>query len=268
MGSDHFKKMDQYSLLDILTNSDFKISVKPQEVAKNIASYLNSKGASVNLYKNCPVNNAANTLCKKYRAKKLSKEKFMEKERDWLSKISFSPFIMSVHHVSVPAEEPCLSTSPPLTLPSVPEDTMLPSLSDSTDSYAEISPWVEMMTKEMINLSTNDMFKDALIYCMDGMISFPRAMVALIYPSFYSLLCEREEDTITLLMPQSRQSEVMNRIQIFFTRSSTDVSGYQQWQDCLQPTGKEQKNILLLLLLLIPLLWFYLKILFCVSNVK
>ena len=189
MGSDHFKKMDQYSLLDILTNSDFFISVKPQEVAKNIASYLNSKGASVNLYKNCPVNNAANTLCKKYRAKKISKEKFMEKERDWLSKISFSPFIMSVHHVSVPAEEPCLSSSPLATLPSLPEDAMLPSLSDtltsiSTDSYAEISPWVEMMTKEMIALSTNDMFKDSLIYCMVGMIFFPRVLAALIYPSF------------------------------------------------------------------------------------
>ena len=65
---------------------------------------------------------------------------------------------------------------------------MLPSLSDtltsiSTDSYAEISPWVEMMTKEMIALSTNDMFKDSLIYFMDGMISFPRAMIALIYAS-------------------------------------------------------------------------------------
>ena len=85
-------------------------------------------------------------------------------------------------NVSVP-EEPCLSSSPPPTLPSLPEDAMLPSLSDSTDSYAEISPWVEMMTKEKIALSTNDMFKDFLIYCMDWMISFPRAMVALIYPS-------------------------------------------------------------------------------------
>ena len=117
--------------------------------------------------------------------------------------------------VSVP-EEPCLSSSPPPTLPSLPEDAMLPSLSDtltsiSTDSYAEISPWVEMMTKEMIALSTNDMFKDSLIYCMDGMISFPRAMVALIYPSFYSLLCEREEDTITLVMPDFRQCEVRYR---------------------------------------------------------
>ena len=91
-------------------------------------------------------------------------------------------------NVSVPAEEPCLSSSPLATLPSLPEDAMLPSLSDtltsiSTDSYAEISPWVEMMTKEMITLSTNDMFKDSLIYCMDGMISFPRAMIALIYAS-------------------------------------------------------------------------------------
>ena len=89
--------------------------------------------------------------------------------------------------VSVP-EEPCLSSSPPPTLPSLPEYAMLPSLSDtltsiSTDSYAEISPWVEMMTKEMIALSTNDMFKDSLIYCMDGMISFPKAMIALIYAS-------------------------------------------------------------------------------------
>merc|ERR1712115_74212 len=114
----------------------------------------------------------------------------------------------------------------------------------------------------MITLCTNNMFKDALIYCMNGMISFPRAMVALIYPSFYSLLCEREEDTITLLMPQFRQSEVRYMIQLFFTRSSTDVTGYQQWQDCLQPTGI--KNILLLLLLLLLLLWFYLKIFFCV----
>ena len=88
-------------------------------------------------------------------------------------------------NVSVP-EEPCLSSSPPPTLPSLPEDAMLPSLSDtltsiSTDSYAEMG--VEMMTKEKIALSTNDMFKDFLIYCMDWMISFPRAMVALIYPS-------------------------------------------------------------------------------------
>ena len=144
----------------------------------------------MNISKNCPVTNAANILCKKYKAKKLNKEKFIKKERDWLSKISFSPLIMSEYdsNVSVPAEEPCLSTSPPLTLPSVPEDAMLPSLSDtltsiSTDSYAEISPWVEMMTKEMIALSTNYMFKDSLIYCMDGMISFPRAKIALIYPS-------------------------------------------------------------------------------------
>ena len=86
-------------------------------------------------------------------------------------------------NVSVPAEEPCLSSSPLPTLPSLPEDAMLPSLSDSTDSYAEISPWVEMMTKEKIALSTNDMFKDSLIYCTDWMISFPRAMVALIYTS-------------------------------------------------------------------------------------
>ena len=76
-------------------------------------------------------------------------------------------------NVSVP-EEPCLSSSPPPTLPSLPEDAMLPSLSDtltsiSTDSYAEIFPWVEMMTKEMIALRTNDMFKDSLIYCMDGL---------------------------------------------------------------------------------------------------
>ena len=46
MGSDYSNNMDPYSLLDILTNSDFKISVKPQEVAKNIASYLNSLGTN------------------------------------------------------------------------------------------------------------------------------------------------------------------------------------------------------------------------------
>ena len=189
MGSDYSNNMDPYSLLDILTNSDFKISVTPQEVAKYIASYLNSLGASMNISKNCPVTNAANILCKKYKAKKLNKEKFIKKERDWLAKTSFTPPIMSEDdsNVSVP-EEPCLSSSPPPTLPSLPEDAMLPSLSDtltsiSTDSYAEIFPWVEMMTKEMIALSTNDMFKDSLIYCMDGMISFPRAKIALIYPS-------------------------------------------------------------------------------------
>ena len=117
--------------------------------------------------------------------KKLNKEKFIKKERDWLAKTSFTPLIMSEDdsNLSVP-EEPCLSSSPPPTLSSLPEYAMLPSLTSiSTDSYAEISPWVEMMTKEMIALSTNDMFKDSLIYCMDGMISFPRAMIALIYAS-------------------------------------------------------------------------------------
>ena len=113
MGSDYSNNMDPYSLLDILTNSDFKISVKPQEVAKYIASYLNSLGASMNISKNCPVTNAANILCKKYKAKKLNKEKFIKKERDWLAKTSFTPLIMSEDdsNVSVP-EEPCLSSSP------------------------------------------------------------------------------------------------------------------------------------------------------------
>ena len=187
MGSDYSNNMDPYSLLNIITNSDFKIFVKSHEVAKNIASYLNSLGTNVNISKKCPVTNAANILCKKYKAKKLNKEKFIKKERDWLTKTSFTPLIMSEDdsNVSVP-EEPCLSSSPPPTLPSLPEDAMLPSLSDtltsiSTDSYAEMG--VEMMTKEKIALSTNDMFKDFLIYCMDWMISFPRAMVALIYPS-------------------------------------------------------------------------------------
>ena len=85
-------------------------------------------------------------------------------------------------NVSVPAEEPCLSSSPLATLPSLPEDAMLPSLSDtltsiSTDSYAEISPWVEMITKEMITLSTNNMFKDASMYRMNGMIPSPSNML-------------------------------------------------------------------------------------------
>ena len=52
--------------------------VKPQEVAKNIASYLNSLGASMNISKNCLVTNAANILCKKYQAKKPNKEKFIK----------------------------------------------------------------------------------------------------------------------------------------------------------------------------------------------
>ena len=187
MGSDYSNNMDPYSLLNIITNPDFKIFVKSHEVAKNIASYLNSLGTNVNISKKCPVTNAANILCKKYKGKKLNKEKFIKKERDWLAKPSFTPLIMSEDdsNVSVP-EEPCLSSSPPPTLPSLPEDAMLPSLSDtltsiSTDSYAEMG--VEMMTKEKIALSTNDMFKDSLIYCTDWMISFPRAMVALIYTS-------------------------------------------------------------------------------------
>ena len=71
MGGD-YSNMDSYSLLDVVINSDFKISVKPSEVEKNIASHLNSLGASVNIYKNCPVTNAANILCKKYKAKKLN----------------------------------------------------------------------------------------------------------------------------------------------------------------------------------------------------
>ena len=42
MGSDYSNNRDPYSLLNILTNSDFEIFVKPHKVAKNIASYLNS----------------------------------------------------------------------------------------------------------------------------------------------------------------------------------------------------------------------------------
>ena len=85
-----------------------------------------------------------------------------------------------------------------------------------------------MMIKEMVTLSANDMFKNSLIYRMDGMIYFPRAMVALIYPSFYSLLIEREDNTITLVISLFRQSEVRYKIQVFFTRSRSDMSGYQQ----------------------------------------
>ena len=85
MGSDYSNNMDPYSLLNIITNSDFKIFVKSHEVAKNIASYLNSLGTNVNISKKCPVTNAANILCKKYKGKKLNKEKFIKKERDWLA---------------------------------------------------------------------------------------------------------------------------------------------------------------------------------------
>ena len=46
MGSDYSNNMDPYSLLNIITNPDFKIFVKSHEVAKNIASYLNSLGTN------------------------------------------------------------------------------------------------------------------------------------------------------------------------------------------------------------------------------
>ena len=79
MGSDYSNNRDPYSLLNILTNSDFKIFVKPHKVAKNIASYLNSLGTNVNISKKCPVTNAANILCKKYKGKNLIRKNSLKK---------------------------------------------------------------------------------------------------------------------------------------------------------------------------------------------
>ena len=44
MGSDYSNNMDPYSLLDILTNSDFKIFVKPHEVAKKTVQCTSALG--------------------------------------------------------------------------------------------------------------------------------------------------------------------------------------------------------------------------------
>ena len=106
---------------------------------------------------------------------------------------------------------------------------------------ARLTPRLKMLTEELVTLIESKMFNDTVLHCADGMVSFPRAMVALAYPSLYSVLRRREEDMVTLIMPQFRQTEVEHRVHSFLTHSLDKGSGSQS-QDHLQPTGERRIN--------------------------
>ena len=69
------------------------------------------------------------------------------------------------------------------------------------------------MTENIIELIEFGHFCDTTLICCDGEVSAPRAVVALAYRTFYSMLMELEHvDSITLILPQFRQFEVEARI--------------------------------------------------------
>ena len=76
-----------YNLLDVVKHQDFKFSSRKNYVAFLITDIINqtNEGINVATYKNCPITNAANTLCNKFKAKKVNKEKFIKLEQDWLA---------------------------------------------------------------------------------------------------------------------------------------------------------------------------------------
>ena len=82
---------------------------------------------------------------------------------------------------------------------------------------ARLTPRLKLLTEELIMLTTSEMFDDTVLQCVDGTVSFPRAIVALAYPSFYSVLRGREEDAVTLILPQFRQAEVEYRVHSYLT---------------------------------------------------
>ena len=88
--------MSGFTFLEILQNSDFRVSSSPRDVAEKITNFLSRLGTDVKTFKNCPVTKAAS----KYKARKVNKDRFIQLERDWLANITFALVIMMEEELS------------------------------------------------------------------------------------------------------------------------------------------------------------------------
>jgi hypothetical protein len=84
---------------------------------------------------------------------------------------------------------------------------------------ANLTRQEEAIIEELICMTDTKLFDDARLFCYDGEDTAPRVLLALAYPSLYSVLRGRDEEEITLLMPQFRRQEVQARIWGRLTRS-------------------------------------------------
>ena len=81
--------------------------------------------------------------------------------------------------------------------------------------------WEKQVTEEMLEMIELHQFCDTRLICCDGEVSAPRAVVALAYPTFFSMLMELEHlESIILILPQFRLFEVEARI---FSRVSCNL---------------------------------------------
>ena len=109
--------MSGFTLLEILQNSDFRVSSSPRDVAEKITTFLSRLGTDVKTFKNCPVTKAASKLCAKYKARKVNKDRFILLERDWLANVTFAPVITMEEEPSQSAATECSFESIPLLPP-------------------------------------------------------------------------------------------------------------------------------------------------------
>ena len=68
------------------------------------------------------------------------------------------------------------------------------------------------VTETIVEIMDSPTLSDTVLACFDGKMRVPRVLLALAYPSLYGILRDREEEEITLILPQFRSEEVVARL--------------------------------------------------------
>ena len=83
---DQQKKSDiMVCLLDIVSDKSFKLSANSSTVCDSIVTVIHKQtGVLIHTSRNCPISRVSMVLANKFKIKKYSKERFMEREAKWL----------------------------------------------------------------------------------------------------------------------------------------------------------------------------------------
>jgi hypothetical protein len=68
------------------------------------------------------------------------------------------------------------------------------------------------IAEDLLPIITSGIFNDVTVVCADGKLTAARAVLAISFPSFHSLLAGASDDPVTMLMPESSVSVVKRAV--------------------------------------------------------
>ena len=90
--------------------------------------------------------------------------------------------------------------------------------------HTSLNSWEEMITKQLYRMTYSGLYNDTIVICCDGQVMTPRTVLSCAYPTLYTMLkSQGDADTVTLLMPEYRCTEIESRIYKILTHLLSDT---------------------------------------------